>query len=258
MFTRLLRNFKLSGLRRPLRSIGLKIGLIFVVFVAATGYASYRIASNVLKDKVTEAYTETAVQASQKLDSLYRTFEQIVSQMMVDDEIQSTVTGLLAGDLDDYDASQMATRLDTRLESYMFSNPAITSIELLRREGNYIPTTSGLLTNKSYAEEAWFRAINDKEGEFVWIDGNLPDNRNANPTITLGRVLRGQGMADGYGVVLIDVGVDAIAKQLKDVKLDSGDIRVVSPSGKAVYRQASLPSGQAKNESLARMSDTSG
>jgi methyl-accepting chemotaxis protein len=227
--------------RSLFHSIGLKIGMIIVavivVFVAITGFVSYQISKSVLKDKVSEAYLETVVQTSQKLDFLYKSFDRLIVQMMVDQQLQKTVTSLLKSEKDSYDSAQLAEQLDLRLQSYMFSDPHITSIEVLKTDGSYIPTTSGLLTNKNYSGEPWFQTIMKQDGQSVWVESNMADNRNTNPTVTLARVIHGQGLSKGYCIVLIDIDLASIKEQVDGVQVGTGNIRVLSPTNATVYQQ---------------------
>lgn len=85
--------------------------------------------------------------------------------------------------------TRLADRLDEILQSYMFSDAYITSIEVLETDGTVIPTRSGLLASKNYGNEDWFKQIAENGGRSVWIHHNLDGNRNTNPTITLGRVI---------------------------------------------------------------------
>jgi methyl-accepting chemotaxis protein len=223
----------------PMRSIGMKIGVIIVaaivLFVAVTGFASYRIAKQSLEKRVSEAYLEAAAQTGQKLDFLYQSYEQIMLQMMADRELQDTIVALFGMANDDPEYADLATALDTKLEGYMFSDQTITSIEIFKPDGIYLPSRSGLFQSGAYADRDWFKGILGKDGQSVWLESNLSDNRNANPTISLGRILHGQGMSEGYAVALIDVDLNSIAKQLKDVQMGSGGLQITDPSQNVVY-----------------------
>jgi methyl-accepting chemotaxis protein len=235
-----------------MKSIGVRIGLIIVAiivaFVSVTGFVSYRISKSVLKQKVTEAYLTTAEQTSEKLDFLYKSYDLLSSQMMVDQELQTTITSLFQGQSDDYDSVLLSDRLDTRLQSYMYSDPNIISIEVLKMDGSYFPTKSGLLTNKNYAQEPWFSDIQKQDGQSAWLGSNLADNRNKNPTVTLGRVIHGQGLSEGYCVILIDIDLKAIQEQVDTVNMGMGTIQVLSASHSRVYQKATEDGKQPNNE----------
>ncbi|WP_123041381.1 methyl-accepting chemotaxis protein [Cohnella candidum] len=223
----------------PTRSIGFKIGMILVTaivaFVAVTGVVSYRIAKQSLERRVSDAYLETAVQTSQKLDFLYQSYEQLVLKMMVDRELQDTITGMIETPSDSPDYAALAETLDSKLSSYMYSDPSIASIEAFRPDGTYIPAKSGLFQSGSYGERDWFKKIVEQDGNSAWLEGNLSENRNTNPTISLGRLIRGQGKAKGYAVILMDIDLKTVSTRLKDVQMGTGTIQVVGKGGQVVY-----------------------
>lgn len=232
----------------PTRSIGFKIGLILVTaivaFVAVTGLVSYRIAKQSLERRVSDAYLETAVQTSQKLDFLYQSYEQLVLKMMVDRELQDTITGMIETPSDSPDYAELADTLDSKLSSYMYSDPSIASIEAFRPDGTYIPAKSGLFQSGGYGERDWFKKIVEQDGNSAWLEGNLSENRNANPTISLGRLIRGQGKAKGYAVILMDIDLKTVSARLKDVQMGTGTIQVVGTGGQVVYSPDKSKRGQ--------------
>lgn len=239
----------------PLRSIGTKIALIMVAvilaFVVVTGTVSYQISKRALEREVIGAYQETAVQTSQKLDFLFNSFHKILLQMMVDKTMKNTVLGMFERRDDLAEYTQLADSLDTILQSYMFSDAYITSIEVLQTDGMVIPTRSGLLASKNYGNEDWFKKIIQNSGESVWIDHNLTGNRNTNPTITLGRVISGEGTSKGYCVILIDIDLAAIKEQVENVRMgDGASIQVISPQKQVIYSKLSSQIGQISDISL--------
>lgn len=249
------RAFKESFRWNPLRSIGTKIALMMIaaimVFVAVTGAVSYRISKRALEREVTGAYLETAVQTSQKLDFLFHSFDKILMQMLVDKAMQETVLDLLQQKNDPAEYTRLADRLDEILQSYMFSDAYITSIEVLETDGTVIPTRSGLLASKNYGNEDWFKQIAENGGRSVWIPHNLDGNRNTNPTITLGRVISGEGASRGYCVILIDIDLAAIKDQVEHVGMgDGGSIQVISPQNQVIYSESASQLGRTSGISL--------
>ncbi|MEC0369776.1 methyl-accepting chemotaxis protein [Paenibacillus chibensis] len=239
----------------PLRSIGTKIALMTIAailaFVAVTGVVSYQISKRALEREVTSAYQETALQTSQKLDFLYNSFDKILLQMMVDKTMQNTILEMLEKKDQPEEYTQLADNLDTILQSYMFSDAYITSIEVLEMDGTIVPTRSGLLASKNYGDEEWFKMIVQRSGQSVWIDHNLEGNRNTNPTITLGRVISGEGVAQGYCVILIDIDLAAIKEQVENVRMGAGgSIQVISPQNQIIYSKASSQVGKASDVTL--------
>ncbi|MWV45405.1 HAMP domain-containing protein [Paenibacillus sp. HJL G12] len=239
----------------PLRSIGTKIALIMVAaiiaFVAVTGVVSYQISKKALEREVTSAYLETAMQTSQKLDFLYNSFNKLLLQMMVDKTMQNTVLEMFEQKDHPSEYTQLADQLDTILQSYMFSDAYITSIEVLDTDGTIVPTLSGLLASGNYGNEDWFKTIVQSGGQSVWIDHNLQGNRNTNPTITLGRVISGEGVSEGYCVILIDIDLAAIKEQVENVHMgEGGSIQVISPHNQIIYSKSSSQIGKLSDVTL--------
>ncbi|GAB6990791.1 methyl-accepting chemotaxis protein [Paenibacillus pini] len=229
--------------KNPFQSIGTRIAIIIVltivVFVGATGIISYQISKNLLVKEVSSAYLETASQTSQKLDFLFNSFDKMQLQMMVDKELKDTITEMLSQQNDPNEYARLSETLDTLLQSYMFSDSYISSIEVLQTDGTVIPTKSGLLATQNYGKEDWFKSIMGKSGQSVWISSNLNGNRNTNRTITLGRLIAGEGMAEGYCVILIDIDLAAIKEQVENVHMgEGGSIQVLGPQNTIIYSKA--------------------
>ncbi|MBE9915590.1 HAMP domain-containing protein [Paenibacillus donghaensis] len=252
-----MREFSFGGMfrRNPLRSIGTRIALIMVLailtFVAITGAVSYQISKRALEREVTGAYLETAFQTSRKLDFLFQSFERILLQMMVDKTMQHTILEMFERKNDPAEYTQLADSLDTILQSYMFSSAYITSIEVMQTDGTVIPTRSGLLASANYGTKSWFNNIIGNSDESVWIDHNLVGNRNTNPTVTVGRVISGEGSSQGYCVILIDIDLAAIKEQVEHVYMgDGGSIQVISPENQVIYSKAASQIGRTSSISL--------
>ncbi len=75
------KEMKQVKVENPVKSVGMKLFLMFFVsilfFVLIVGMISYTVSKNVIKNKVSESSLQTVTQAGQKLDFLYQTFDEV-------------------------------------------------------------------------------------------------------------------------------------------------------------------------------------
>lgn len=83
----------------PMESVGVKIFLIFlcaiVIVVMALGLLSYSKAKKTIKNNVSEAYRQTIIQTSEKLDITLKQYENLALQLYFDAQMQEDLKSLV-------------------------------------------------------------------------------------------------------------------------------------------------------------------
>ncbi|WP_423227605.1 methyl-accepting chemotaxis protein [Paenibacillus filicis] len=231
----------------PLKSVGVKLFAIFffciVFFVLIVGLISYAKSKDVIQTKVADATEQTAIQAGQKLDLIYSTYEDLSMQIMLNEDLRKLVTELRTTEANTYNYMDLSRQITDKLNVYAFANKNIKSIHLLSEKGAGVGSSSNAAGGGSAAEQPWFKQIVEAGGQAVWLEtsekGYSQENvisSGASPSFALGRVLKSMTTNQITGVLLIEIKVEVIGDQMKQIDMgDGGSTIVISSSGNYVY-----------------------
>jgi methyl-accepting chemotaxis protein len=243
------------GLSKLFKSVGVKLCIIFVVsilfFVIIMGGASYQISRTVMQQKVSEFSLQTVIQADEKLDLLYNTYDKFTMQLSVDREFVDSLAATLELNKESEDYLVNYNKLDKLVQKYMYATEGIQGIELFTPKGDVIQITSSLIPNKNYADQPWYNRIVKAEGKPVWLDEKLSENRITMPIISLGRNLYRTGSADVFCVILVDIDLNMVKNQLESIQMGKqGNIQVINNSNKVIYSKRAEESGKLAVQAL--------
>jgi methyl-accepting chemotaxis protein len=246
----------MKGLRleNPVKSVGMKLFLIFLVsilfFVLTVGFTSYNISKGVIQKKVADASEQTIIQAGQKLDIMNGVYEDLSMQILLDEEMKKLLVDIDTVNKGSYDFLQMRQKIADKLNVYSYSNKTIKALHLFRSTGEPISSAGGSTSKDTFAQEPWFKKIVENNGRAVWIETSLKgfvdtsSGSNA-PTIGLGRVLKNTSTNSLQAILLMEVNLDAIGKELADVQMgDGGQTIILSPDMNVVYSSDKATIGQ--------------
>lgn len=242
------------------KSVGAKLFVIFLLciwfFVLSVGFISYFISKDVIQRKVAQASEQTIVQAGQKLDILYTTYEDLSMQILLDEDLKNVLNELNRFDKNSYDYLVLRQRLGERLNVYSYSNKAIGSIQLLASNGEPLAGSGGTLKPDGVAQEDWFKSILEKNGAISWLEtkrGGFSENVGVPDAVSfgLGRVLK---VANDYQVVLlIEIKLDVIDKELSDINMGEGGRTIIAgPDMKLIYNTDRTIIGNDSNLGVAK------
>jgi methyl-accepting chemotaxis protein len=100
-------NFKQLRMENPVKSVGMKLFIIFflciVVLVISTGLFSYSQSKGIIKDKMETATKQTIEQTGDKMDLVFRDYENMTFDILMDTEIKgylNTYTDINGGEYD--------------------------------------------------------------------------------------------------------------------------------------------------------------
>ncbi|WP_068774215.1 methyl-accepting chemotaxis protein [Paenibacillus sp. FJAT-26967] len=233
-----------SGLKivNPARSVGMKLFLIFIVsilfFVLTVGITSYQISKGMLRDKVSEASRQTMIQAAQKMDLLFRSFEDLSMQMMLDRDLQSQLNILRDVQPGTYEQLEASRKVSEKVDTYTLSNKGIKSITLLKKDGLMI-NTNGSSFNTSGAEitnKEWFKQLSKTSGQALWMP-TLPEGYlSGEPTLALGRYLNSTTSSAPLAIIVMEIPLSVISKELNLIHLgENSTMLITDASNKLVF-----------------------
>jgi methyl-accepting chemotaxis protein len=246
----------LKGIRleNPIKSVGMKLFLIFLVsilfFVLTVGFTSYNISKGVIQKKVADASEQTIIQAGQKLDLMNGVYEDLSMQVLLDEEMKKLLADSDNAVKGSYDFLQIRQKLGDKLNVYSYSNKTIKALHLFRSSGEPISSAGGSTNKESFAQEVWFKKIVENNGRATWLEtqtkGFVDTSSGSNaPTIGLGRVLKNTSTNSVQAVLLVEVNLDAVGKELADIQMgDGGQTIILSPDLNVVYAADKATLGQ--------------
>ncbi|CAG7652337.1 hypothetical protein PAESOLCIP111_06506 [Paenibacillus solanacearum] len=237
---------KSIGLQNGLKSVGAKLFLIFFVsilfFVLTVGLTSYVISKGIIQKKVASATEQTITLAGEKLDLLYANYEDLSMQVVLDNDLKKMITEYEATSKGSYDNLLLKQKIGEKLNVYTYSNKTIKSIHLFKGNGEPINTSSATFSKESLLQEEWFKKIVENNGKATWLETRskgFADGGSASPSFAVGRVLKGltgTTSANGDAVLMLEINIDAVGKELTGIEMgEGGRTVIVGPDGKLLY-----------------------
>ncbi|SFK68394.1 methyl-accepting chemotaxis protein [Paenibacillus sp. 1_12] len=232
-------------LENPIKSVGMKLFLIFLVsilfFVLTVGFTSYNISKGVIQKKVADASEQTIIQAGQKLDIMYTVYEDLSMQILLDDEMKKLLVELEVVAKGSYDYLQLRQKISDKLNVYTYSNKTLKALHLFRPSGEPIAASGGSTSKETLVNEEWFKKITEDNGRATWIptrtSGFVDTSAGSNTaSFALGRVLKNTSTNSTQAVLLMEINVDAVGKELADIQMgEGGQTVIITPDMKMAY-----------------------
>ncbi|WP_192701367.1 methyl-accepting chemotaxis protein [Paenibacillus sp. OAS669] len=220
----------------------MKLFLIFLVsilfFVLTVGFTSFNISSGVLQSKVVDASEQTIIQAGQKLDLLYGVYEDLSMQILLDDEMKRLLTEVDGVNRSSYDFLQLRQKIGDKLNVYTYSNKTIKAIHLIRANGEPLSGSGSTMSKETVAQEDWYKKIVENNGKATWLEAKVKGYSEATngSTFALGRLLKNTATNTPQAILLMEVSVDAIDKELGDIKMgDEGQTLILTPDMNVIF-----------------------
>lgn len=244
----------------PIKSVGVKLFLIFlcaiVVVVMSLGLISYSSAKSTIKNNVSEAYRQTIIQTSEKLDITLKQYEKLVIQIYFDAQMQTDLLSLVSA-VSSYEKFEATSVVSKRLTSQITTDSNILSISLIPESPELDIITSGSSGMKLDAikEQEWYKQIvaNAKsynsyysEGTSgsgnIWFSTSIKGDEDNN--VAMLRSLKTIGSGTVYNVLLVMKNT-ILEEAFASVKLGDGSrIQLVTPEGTVVASNDSTDDGK--------------
>lgn len=234
-----------KGIRlgNPLKSIGIKLFIIIfstiLVCVLVVGLFSYSTSKSIIQDKVTESSSVAIAQSVGKLGLMFDNYENLTMQMLVDKNLQEQLR-VLSRTKDEYEKFQTKKKLSDTLLAYLMGNDTIAggSIVPLVEGESSISFGSTTFDDTAAQSSEWIETIKEQDGRAVWLPTRLKGYNDVSkkPVFAVARVLKNLTTSESNYVLVIEIYLDQIEKQLADVQLGDGSkVLIVDGGNKIIY-----------------------
>ncbi|CAM2999731.1 methyl-accepting chemotaxis protein [Paenibacillus sediminis] len=242
---------KLGGLRfnsvkgMQINSVGMKLFIIFfctvVLLSSLLGLISYNNSKNIIMDQVSTAASQSIVQAADKLDFLFKEYENSSRQIAVDQSIKADLELVNKPDVGIVEKTKAEEELRRKLDAIAGSDKRLMGIRLLSKDivatKSYVSTgNSSIISNEK--SQAKVKKIIDAKGQIVW----LPTEKKGffgtatEPTVTMGRLLRNLQNPNAEYVLLYEIKEKSLSDLLSNLQIgEGGDIRILNNDNTVVY-----------------------
>ncbi|MDQ1912467.1 methyl-accepting chemotaxis protein [Paenibacillus sp. GD4] len=227
-----------SLLKNPAQSVGMKLFIIFFIsilfFVLTVGLTSYNISEGVIQKKVSEASLQTIKQAGQKLDLMYGQYEDLSMQILLDDELKKQLAEMDNVNKGSYDYLQLRQKVGEKLNVYSYSNKTLKALHLFRSNGEAVSSAGGTVSQDLVAGADWFKLIMENNGRAVWLEtrpkGFVDSAAGSGaPTFAIGRVLKNTNTNNTQAILLMEINLDTLTKEIDIDMGEDGITAVVTP-----------------------------
>ncbi|MGG2198707.1 methyl-accepting chemotaxis protein [Paenibacillus validus] len=206
-----------------------------MTFVLTVGLVSYNISKNTISSQVSKASLQTVVQASEKLDFMFRDFETISSQIQTNTELMDQMWKLLYFEVDQDERVAIHRKILSSMNLLLHSNPNAEGIYLLNEKGSF--GTSNQKIPTQFMEQDWYKKTIEGGGKFFWLAsrerGYLGLGKENTQLFAVAQVLK-NSLNETVGVLLIEFDANLLSETLDKVKLESGNVLIRESSGQVV------------------------
>lgn len=229
------KEMKQVKLENPVKSVGMKLFLMFFIsilfFVLIVGMISYSVSKSVIKNKVAESSLQTVTQAGQKLDFLYQTFEDTSLQIMLNKELQDLLEKVPTLDPTSYESLEVIRQLTDKLNVVTFANKSIKTLHLYRPDGKLIVITGsgGSTLSENSGTSDWFKKIVENGGKVAWLDSKVKGySSSSTNTFAIGRLMRNTLTNSTTAVLMLELSTDLLNKEITGMSLGDDSKVVIS------------------------------
>ncbi|MBD2860905.1 methyl-accepting chemotaxis protein [Paenibacillus sp. IB182363] len=232
-------------MQNPVKSLGVRLFLIFfasiVSMVLVVGILSYQISKGVIKDKVADASHETIVQATDKVDFLLESLENITVQIMSDEVVSDNMIKYKDKTLSNFDKLQTGQAVNNRLKSYVLSNSKLADVHIVPYAPDVTDTYRTITTLKDDVYTTpWFQEIKNGDGRITFLGTSKAGYAASANTFAVARVLRNIKSSTIEGILILEVKTSALKDALGTVSIGEGsEIRIVGKDNKIIYSEKS-------------------
>lgn len=236
----LMKDIKLTN---PVKSVGTK--LFFIIFfsiiacVLTVGLLAYSQSKTIVERKVSEASYQTVSQVASNMDVIFKMYEDLSLQILIDKDFHSIVRTIQDGE-DDYTKFEATRKLGEKMQSYVMGNNTIVGMVLLPVVPDLDIVTVGSATNlkaEALMEREWFKEANERSGRTLWIppsEEGLASMSEA-PSIGLARLIKDSTSNAASYILMMEISLSSLKDRYNDVQLGDGShISILDDNGNYV------------------------
>ncbi|WP_419873456.1 methyl-accepting chemotaxis protein [Candidatus Pristimantibacillus sp. PTI5] len=252
-------------LANPIKSVGMKLfAIIFcgiIACVMSVGLLAYSKAKEIIESKVSEASFQTVNQVANNLDIIFRTYEDLSMQIMIDEDFHEQVRTVLDSKAG-FNKSEAAGKLNERLRNYVTGNVSISGVMLIPLNPKLTVLNVGAAqANRSeiIKESAWFKEVIERDGKTLWIPPQpgglavLP----APPSIGMSRLIKDKMTNQPTYLLLMEIHLASINKRFEDVELGQGsEMAILDSKGNYIVSPDPALTGKPAKVSLPTEGDS--
>lgn len=243
----------------PLKSVGMKLFVaIFVSILACVltvGLLAYSEARSMVEKKVSDASLQTVNQVTSNLDVIFKNYEDITLQILVDKDFHEIVTQIEENE-DDYARFESTTKLNEKLQAISLGNETIKGISLLPLKESLPPLVSAgaqMSRLEALKQTEWYQKTIELDGRVNWIapqaTGMAVDGEGL--TIGISRLLKDSLSSETSYMLLLEINASTIAERYQDVNLgENSELNIIDMTGNYVIANDKTLIGQPSRVSL--------
>ncbi|MCM3785612.1 methyl-accepting chemotaxis protein [Neobacillus mesonae] len=236
----------------PLRSVGVRLFLIFMVsillVVFGLGTLSYQTAKSTIKETASVANQEAVQQVGEKLDLIMERYVDMSTQIFFDSNIQDYLETLLGTGMTDFERFEATSALNEQLMNMQFTNQSVASITIIhKRDDVPIISTGAASTMSAAREEEWFGELLESGG-IKWLPSNAA--QSGDNTFRMARVMKNVDASIGTYVIVIEIDTSTIEDELKAVNLGENSV-LQAITGEGVVAASTIPERTGQETELA-------
>ncbi|MFC5650151.1 methyl-accepting chemotaxis protein [Paenibacillus solisilvae] len=229
--------------QNPIKSVGLKLFLIIfsaiLVCVLVVGLFSYSTSKSIIKEKVSQSDTVAISQSQGKLDLMFANYEALTMQILLDKNVQENLQKYQQI-TDDYGKFDTLKKLSDTIQTYILGNSSIVGAAVIPISGSDNSVSVGVTSiyTLDAQKSDWMKTIVSGEGRVAWLPSKTKgySGNAAEATVALGRVMKNTATNEGNFIILIEVNLKEIGKQLSDLNLGTGsDLSIVDDKNKIIF-----------------------
>ncbi|MBD2870388.1 methyl-accepting chemotaxis protein [Paenibacillus sp. IB182493] len=239
-----------TKLGSPIKSVGMKLFLIIfcsiIACVLTVGLMAYSKSKQIVESKVSDASFQTVNQVANNLDVIFKTYEDLTLQILIDKDFHETVRTMLDSG-DDYSKFEASRKLSDRMQSYIMGNSTISNLILLPLNPELSAVTAGSASAGSaekLLQSEWFKQTVDMAGKTNWIPPQPDGLSGSGSTQTIGvsRLLKDSMSNEANYVLLMEIDISTLSSRYSDVVLGKdSEMAVVDGAGNYItYHDESL------------------
>ncbi|TCZ77204.1 methyl-accepting chemotaxis protein [Paenibacillus albiflavus] len=230
----------------PLRSVGSKLFIIFFISIAAfvlvVGMTSYSISKNVIASNASESSVEVLEMAQINLEYFYQSFEKVSKQIVTNSEISKYLTEIdNIEDKASFDHFSKVSKLSEKVMPIGLSNSSIKGISIMNPKGELLTVFGSASQIK---DTGWTKNLDPLQTESVWLQGGPDSFTNSADVIAIARRFVDAYTLVDHGIVVIEIPVKELAKEMSKVTLGNGNqVMIVDSHNTIVQASESLEPG---------------
>ncbi|WP_429367879.1 methyl-accepting chemotaxis protein [Paenibacillus sp. DS2015] len=208
----------------PSKSVGVKLFLIFFVaiigFVLLVGILSYSSAKGIIEDNAANANRQTLIQTADKLDLVFKQFEESSLQLFFDTEMQDLMNQM-SSKQSDYDSFVLNDKISKKLANHANANNSLNGLFIVSPDEKTKPIYTGSISTdlENVRSQLWFGELKEKNGTY-WLPSEK--GKDGSAFLKLARSFKSLTGSTEAFVIVLEIKVSALEDQIKGIDLGEG------------------------------------